>query len=123
MSLKVNSTEKQPGVFVVTTQGSLNSNTYSVLENRIDLIFEGNPRLIVFDMEHLDYISSMGVRVILHTNKRIKALGGATRMMNLQPPVEKVFEIINALPQDQVFASEAEMDKYLDKIQKNFEEE
>ncbi len=123
MSLKVNSKEKQSGVFIISCNGSLNTNTYSILENRINLIFEGSPRLIVFDMENLDYISSMGVRVVLNTQKKMRELGGSSRLMNLKPQVERVFEIINALPSDQVFASEAEMDAYLDKIQKRVTEE
>lgn len=123
MSLKVNSKEKQPGAFVISCDGSLDSNTYSSLENRVALIFEGTPKLIVFDMENLNYISSMGVRVILQTQKKMKSLGGSSRLMNLKPQVEKVFEIINALPSDQVFSSEQEMDAYLDKIQKRVTED
>jgi len=123
MSLKVNSTEKQPGAFLVSCTGSLDTNTYHLLENRVNLIFEGSPHLIVFDMEGLDYISSMGVRVVFATQKRMKKVGGSCRLMNLKPQVEKVFEIINALPSDQVFSSEKEMDDYLDKIQKRMSEE
>jgi anti-anti-sigma factor len=118
MSLKVKTKEKQAGVFVISCIGSLNTNTYSSLETRLNLIFEGHPKLIVFDMENLDYISSMGVRVILQTQKKMKSLNGSSKMMNLKPQVEKVFEIINALPSDQVFSTEKEMDEYLDKIQK-----
>lgn len=121
MSLRVNSKEKQPGVFVISCDGSLNTNTYTMLENRLNLIFEGHPKLIVFDMENLDYISSMGVRAVLNTQKKMKSLNGSSKMMNLKPQVEKVFEIINALPSDQVFSTEAEMDEYLDKIQKKIE--
>ena len=123
MSLKVNSKEKQPGAFVISCDGSLDTNTYSSLESRLDLIFEGHPKLIVFDMQNLSYISSMGVRVILKTQKKMRSLGGSSRLMNLKPQVEKVFEIINALPSDQVFSSEQEMDEYLDKIQKRVTEE
>ncbi len=94
-----------------------------MLESRLELIFEGTPRLIVFDMKELDYISSMGVRVVLQTQKKMKSLSGSSRLMNLKSPVEKVFEIINALSSDQVFSSEQEMDYYLDKIQKKVVED
>ncbi len=118
MTLKINSREKQIGVFVISCNGSLDTNTYPILESRLDLIFEGHPKLIVFDMENLNYISSMGVRVILKVQKEMKKRNGSYKMMNLKPQVEKVFEIINVLPSDQVFSSEKEMDEYLDKIQK-----
>ena len=74
-------------------------------------------------MENLDYISSMGVRVIIKTQKKMKSLSGSSKLMNLKPQVEKVFEIINALPSDQVFSNEQEMDEYLDKIQKKVAED
>ncbi|MGD2270109.1 MAG: hypothetical protein PVI06_06895 [Desulfobacterales bacterium] len=38
--------------------------------------------------------------------------------MNLQPQIKKVFDIINALPSMQIFASIEELDEYLDAIQK-----
>jgi len=123
MSLKVNSKEKQTSAFVISCSGSLDTNTYTTLESRLNLIFEGHPKLIVFDMENLDYISSMGVRVIIKTQKQMKSLNGTSKLMNLKPQVEKVFEIINALPSDQVFTNEKEMDEYLDKIQKKVIEE
>ena len=53
----------------------------------------------------------------------MKSLNGSSKLMNLKPQVEKVFEIINALPSDQVFTNEKEMDEYLDKIQKKVIEE
>ena len=38
--------------------------------------------------------------------------------VNLQPQVKKIFEIINALPSMDVFASVAELDAYLDAMQR-----
>ena len=123
MSLKVTSKEKQSGVFVLYLIGSLDTNTYYTLENRVKLIFEGHPKLIIFDMEELEYISSMGVRVILQAQKEMKKRDGSIKMMNMKTQVQKVFEIIYSLPADQVFGSQEEMDSYLDKIQKKVMEE
>jgi hypothetical protein len=38
--------------------------------------------------------------------------------MNLQPQIKKVFDIINAFPSMQIFASIEELDEYLDAMQK-----
>jgi hypothetical protein len=38
--------------------------------------------------------------------------------MNLQPQIKKVFEIINALPSLQVFATIEELDNYLTEMQR-----
>ena len=118
MPLKVTSTEKEPGVFMIVPEGSLDTNTYSILEKRVDMILEGQPRVIALDMAHINYISSMGVRVVIKTRKALKQHDGNLVVLNLQPQVRKVFEIINALPSEQVFASTEELDQYLDRMQK-----
>ena len=123
MPLKVTSTEKEPGVFTIVPEGSLDTNTYSILEKRVDMILEGQPRVIALDMAHINYISSMGVRVVIKTRKALKQHDGNLVVLNLQPQVRKVFEIINALPSEQVFASTEELDQYLDRMQKKITEE
>jgi anti-anti-sigma regulatory factor len=44
--------------------------------------------------------------------------GGRVAIINPQPAVKRVFEIVKALPSEQVFASEAEFDAYLDAMQR-----
>ena len=72
MSLKVASSEKSPGVFIVSPEGSLDTDTYPVLEEKVDSLLNTPPRTIIFDLEKLDYISSMGVRVIAKAKKSLK---------------------------------------------------
>jgi anti-anti-sigma factor len=117
MPLDVHCKETRPGAFVVTCDGSLDTNTYPVLERQIDQILARDPEVVVFDMKRLKYISSMGLRVILKTNKAVKGAGGMVHLMHLQPQIRKVFEIIQALPSLNVFASIQEMDQYLDAMQ------
>ncbi len=117
MPLSVDSQEKRPGAYVVRCGGSLDTNTYAILEKAVDRILESVPDVVVFDMEKLGYISSAGIRVILKTNRVVKSSGGAVHLMHLQPQIRKVFEIIQALPSLTVFASLREMDHYLDAMQ------
>ena len=118
MSLRVGFREREPGVFVLSPSGRLDTNTYHELESKVDQIISGTPRAIVFDMADLDYVSSMGVRVIIKAEKALSKTGGKIMMTNLQPQIEKVFEIIKALPSFNLFESTEEMDEYLDKMQK-----
>jgi anti-sigma B factor antagonist len=119
MSLTVSSTEKMARAFVVSPVGSLDSNTYGVLEKKIEyLLNDGQAQLMTLDMAGVEYISSMGVRVILKAQKALKQRGGSLTMMNLQPQIRKVFEIINALPSLQIFASIQELDNYLAEMQR-----
>ncbi len=118
MPLKVTSREKSMGVFIVSPEGSLDTDTYLILEEKVDVLLDTNPGMIIFDLEKLDYISSMGVRVIAKAKKVLKKSGGKVLLLNLQPQIRKVFEIIKALPSEQLFASVEEMDDYLYNMQK-----
>lgn len=118
MTFDVYSAEKGPGVFIIHLVGSLDTDTYTVFEKKVDYIMESSPHAIIFDMEKLDYITSMGLRVILRANKTLKMNGGRINLINLQPQIRKVFNIINALPSQQIFSSMEELDNYLDTIQR-----
>jgi len=124
MPLTVTSNEEQAGVVVtIFPVGSLDSNTYSVLEDHLAQIRKSNPRALVFDLKNLTYISSAGVRVFVATKKAMKAAGGDMVLTNVPPQIRKVFEIIQALPSLNVFESVEELDRYLAGIQQKIREE
>ena len=118
MSLKVNSGETRPGVFAVSPIGSLDGNTYKILETTVEAVLKEMPDVIIFDLKFLDYINSMGVRVLLKTKKELEKNNGKIMFAHLQPQIRKVFDILNALPTLQVFTSIQELDEYLDAMQK-----
>jgi len=118
MPLKVKSTTRGAGVFVISPIGSIDAHTHSVLEEKVDEILAQQPDVIIFDMEFADYISSTGIRVLLKTKKALKATDGRMVFMNLQPQIQKVFDILKAIPSLKVFASIEELDKYMDVMQK-----
>lgn len=123
MPLTLRWTERSPQVFTLFLVGSLDSNTYRDMEEKVDfLIREEGARTINLDMAGLDYISSMGVRVVLKTQKELKKKAGHLTMMNLQPQIRKVFAIINALPSLQIFSSIQELDEYLAEMQRQIVE-
>ena len=118
MPLKVKSTTRGSGVFIVSPIGSIDAHTHPVLEEKVDDILAQRPDVIIFDMEFADYISSTGIRVLLKTKKALKETEGRMVFMNLQPQIKKVFDILKAIPSLKVFASIEELDKYLDVMQK-----
>ena len=119
MPLKVKSTTRDEGVFVLSPIGSIDAHTHSVLETKVDEILAQKPDVIIFDMEFADYISSSGIRVLLKTKKALKETDGRMVFMNLQPQIQKVFDILKAIPSLKVFASIEELDNYLDFMQKS----
>ena len=117
MALKVNTAIRRPGIFVVAPIGSIDGADRGMLQEKIDSVLKQNPDVIIFDMEFADYINSMGIRVLVKTKKTMKQRGGKIMFTNLQPQIQKVFEILNALPLLKVFANIQELDNYLDAMQ------
>jgi anti-anti-sigma factor len=117
MALQIGSLEKKPGFFELSLAGRLDSVTYADLEKRIDLLMTVPVQAIVLDLGLLEYISSMGLRVILKTRKDLKAKNGVLMVTNMQPQIKKVFAIANAIPDDAIFASVDEADRYYAAIQ------
>jgi stage II sporulation protein AA (anti-sigma F factor antagonist) len=118
MSLKVDVREKSQGVFVLSPAGSLDSNTHQALETELEKVLGKKPGTVIFDLEDLKFISSIGLRIIFKTKKTLKQYGGIMALVNLQPQIKETFRIINALPSEPVFESMAELDEYLLAIQK-----
>jgi anti-sigma B factor antagonist len=118
MKLSVSSRQKMDGVYIIAPTGRLDTSTYQAMEDRVDVVLKEQPHTLVFDMERLDYISSMGVRVIAKAQKTMQAYQGKVVLLNLQPQIQKVFDIIKALPPQQVFSSMDELDDYLDRMQR-----
>ncbi len=99
-------------------QGRLNTGTAPMLDTTLQQAIDGERQMVLLNMAQLEYISSAGLRVIFKAAKQMKAAGRSLAVSNRQPQVEKVFEILQALPDMAVFASDAELDDYLDAMQK-----
>jgi anti-sigma B factor antagonist len=118
MDLNVSIQQKAPNGFIVSLEGSLDSYTHPLLQDKIDEFLNEATDTITFDMEKLEYISSAGIRVVLKTRNALEENNGDLLIVNMKPKIEKVFDIINALPLMKVFTSIKELDEYLDNIQK-----
>ncbi len=122
MSLSINRSIRSPGVIALKIGGSLDANTSSRLEDEINDLLETSPKSLIFDFESLDFISSAGIRVILMAQKELLKRGGSIMMVKLQPQIQKVFDIIKALPNATIFRNIEELDNYLAGMQQKFRE-
>ena len=80
-------------------------------------------KILVLDMAGVDYITSSGIGTIVKAKTSLKRRGGNLAIINLQPQVEKVFEILRLIPVMEVFASREELDEYLVKVQDKIKRE
>ena len=80
-------------IHILRPRGRLDSVTASGVEREAIEVIERGGRLLLIDLDGLDYISSAGLRMALAVAKRIDAVGGRLALCSPQPQVAEVFEI------------------------------
>ena len=118
MDLKIHIYEPKGDSRRVALIGRLDTHTYDELDRQLGPILSSSVRALVFDLAELEYISSAGIRSIFKARKAIEGRGGQVLVSNLQPQIQKVFDIVKAVPLNSIFSSTAEADSYLDLMQK-----
>ncbi len=123
MPLKVTVEDKPGGTyFVIRPAGSIDATTYQALAVEVEAVLNKSPKLIIFDLEKVDYVSSAGIGVVLAAEKVMKKAGGKALLVNLKPHIRKVFDIVQALPPQQLFNNTKDLDEYLAEMQRQVRE-
>jgi len=108
-------TEHRPDAacVILRPEGSIDGSTFTLLAEEVDAALLKSPHLIVFDLLRVNYVSSAGIGVILSAEKAVRKTGGKALVANPKPSIKKVFDIVQALPSEQILASGVELDAYL----------
>ncbi len=115
LSLRIESAEgPYQRVFL---SGRLDGSTHAELDTALAPLLHDGTHILEFNLAGLDYISSAGLRSIFRARKALDAHAGRVLVMQPQAPVRKVFELVKAVPVEEVFASQEELDNYLSAIQ------
>lgn len=118
MALKLDKyTKADESIIQIIIAGSLDTETALQFDEFIAEHVKETAKLVVLNMKDLDYVSSAGIRSVFKLAKRMKTRGGKVAAANRQPQIEKVFDIVKALPDMQIFRDDAEMDEYLSAVQ------
>ncbi len=80
------------GVTVLNITGRLVSTTAADLETAIDSVLNDDNKLIL-DFSGVEYMASSGIRTLLLTSKKIKAVDGLLILRNVNSDVMYVLEI------------------------------
>jgi anti-anti-sigma factor len=118
MPLKVRVDEGRSFTKTITLVGRLDSESVAALDRPLEAVLASALKVLVFDLSGLEYISSAGLRSLFAAQKSMTARSGKVLLLNPQPPVQKVFDIVKAVDVNEVFRSVAELDAYLDSMQK-----
>lgn len=118
MSLSIQIEPAAGGTQKMSLAGRLDTHTYQELDRQLLPVLSGHAQSLVLDLAGLEYISSAGVRSIFKARKALAAKGGRVVVVNPQPQIQKVFDVVKAVPMNEIFSSVAEADAYLDAMQK-----
>lgn len=107
----------------ITLSGRLDTHTYQSLDEALAPLLATQITTLVLDLSHLDYISSAGIRSIFKARKVLATRDGRVLVVNPQPQIRKVFDVVKAVPLNEIFTSVQELDDYLDEMQRRVLEE
>lgn len=119
MALDIKVTKKKDYAYSVELTGSIDNETHQELEDELKEIIDEKTKAIILDMKDVNYVSSIGVKVIIWARKTLKKNNATFAMTNLQPQIKKVFEMLKILPMIDIFSDMEEADKYIDQMIKD----
>lgn len=120
MTFSLNVEHESPSRTSLHLHGRLDAQTFNEFDLAMLDVLPGLPEggTVVLDLSALAYISSAGLRSIAKIRRTMRARNGHTLLLNPQPQVRKVFDIVKAVPLNEVFANAQELDEYLDHMQR-----
>lgn len=118
MSLQIHIEPARAGSARVVLAGRLDTHTFDELDRRLAPLLASDIHSLVLDLAGLEYISSAGIRSIFKARKALAARDGKVLVVDPQPQIQKVFDLVKAVPMNEIFASTAEADAYLDAMQR-----
>ena len=71
--------------------GRIDTNSAPQLLEAIDFT---DLKELIYDLGDVDYVFSAGLRIFLQAQKIMSANGGRMKLINVQPSVKEIFEIV-----------------------------
>jgi len=118
MSLTIESAPLANGNQRLALTGRLDTHSFGELDRQLAPLLASGIQSLVLDLAGLEYISSAGVRSIFKARKALSAHGGKVVVVNPQPQIQKVFDVVKAVPLEEIFPTIEEADAYLDAMQR-----
>ena len=111
MRLDADASRASEGLLKLTPHGSIDAQTSSEFDEKARGAL-GNARVVIVDMEHVEYVSSAGLQVLFGLKRDLASKRGDLLFAHLRPQIVKLFQVVNALPKESIFATLEEADRY-----------
>ena len=96
------------GATVVDIEGKMNTEASPDAEKYISALLDEGAIKILLNLEHLDFVASTGLRVILSTGKKLTKIGGKLMICNPNLTVMDVLKMSGFTTMFKVYESEEE---------------
>lgn len=100
--------EKKGKATVFVLRGRLDSASSTDVEKKIIESIEKGNKDVILDFSSLDYISSAGIRVLVHCHKEIEKMHGHIMLAGVPKPIENVLYITGFLPYFKIYDRQAQ---------------
>lgn len=87
------SEERTGKFYILNVSGRLDASTSSSFEEKLTSIIDSGEKNILINFKELDYISSMGLRVLLQAAKKLKTSQGSISLCEMKDNILEVFDI------------------------------
>lgn len=102
-------TEIKQGALAVRIDGELDMHGAEIFRETVDqALDQSGVKHIVLNLEHVPFIDSAGLGVILGRYKKISLLGGSMAAAHIQPQAERVLELSGLFRIIRQYKTEAE---------------
>lgn len=118
MALQIQTVSPEQTTLTLSLEGQLDAVTAPELDQFISANLNPGITTLILDLSKLNFVSSAGLRIFAKTRKAMQAQEGKLCFVNLSPQVQKVFEIVKAVPTSDVFRNLEELDEYLATMQR-----
>jgi anti-anti-sigma factor len=114
--------EGKRNIIHLTISGRIDGVTAPEVQKKLEEAIKSKKNFtLILDLQNLEYISSVGIRVLFLSAKKVKEQGGSVKMMNISHGVKGILDLAGFLPgiasQGQaIFESIDEADKYLESL-------
>ena len=106
-------TKARDDVYIIEILGRMDSISSKEIEAKLNDVIEHNKSKIIIDLAAVDYISSVGLRVLLATLKKQKERDGSIRLASLQPFVRDIFKMTGF---DRIFSISLDQEEAIDRF-------
>ena len=85
--------ERKSGTLIAKASGRIDGSNAREFQDALETFLEGEVSSLVLDLEHLSYISSAGLRVILLVSKKLQRNSAQFGVCSLSVSISEVFQI------------------------------